>query len=188
MLRDPPRGARLDLAHVGDRIFVHDRNSGEVPRLEGGEGDRELMAALQPGQAAEVGQALAFLLGHVIAVGQVRRTDGGEPIVGADLMARDFGDRVPDLVVVMDGVEGLSLHPGRPVCGQAYLQQGGVEDLLLGRRVQLEEHGQPVPYRGQHPGIRAVDLLQDRELPPLLVVVIENQLGNVHSLSWRRVP
>src|SRR5208282_968612 len=47
----------LHLAHVGGRVFVHDGDSGEVPRLEGGEGDGELMAALQPGQAAEVGQA-----------------------------------------------------------------------------------------------------------------------------------
>src|SRR5271166_6899003 len=102
----------LRLAHVGGRVFVHDGDSGEVPRLEGGEGDGELMAALQPGQAAEVGQALAFLFGHVIAVGQVHRADGAEPLVGADLTAHDFGDRVPDLVVVVDGIEGLSLHPG----------------------------------------------------------------------------
>jgi hypothetical protein len=72
------------------------------------------MASLQPGQAAEVGQALAFLLGHVIAVGQVRRADRGEPLVGADLMAGDFGDRVPDLVVVVDRIEGLFLYPRCP--------------------------------------------------------------------------
>src|ERR1700680_3909314 len=102
----------LCLAYVGGRVLVHDGDSGEVPRLEGGEGDGELVALLQPGQAAEVGQALPFLLGHVIAVGQDRRADGGEPLVGADLMARDFGDGVPDLVVVVDGIEGLSLDPG----------------------------------------------------------------------------
>ncbi len=49
------------------------------------------MTALQAGQPTEIGQALAFLLGHVIAVGQVRRTDGGKPLIGTDLMAHDFG-------------------------------------------------------------------------------------------------
>jgi len=46
-------------------------------------GDGQVMALLQPGEAAEVGQALAFFLSHVIAVGQVRRRDGGEPAVTA---------------------------------------------------------------------------------------------------------
>src|SRR5208337_2649859 len=60
---------------------------------------------------------------------------------------------------------------------------GGVEDLLLGRRVQFEERSQSAPHRGQHPGISAVDLLQDREQPPLLMMVVKDQLGNVHSSS-----
>src|SRR5215469_3892737 len=98
----------LGLADVGLRVLVHRRNAGEVPRLEGGERDGQIVPLLEPGQAAEVGQALAFLLGHVIAVGQVRRGDRGEPAVAARFVPRDLLDRIPDVVVVADGVEGLS--------------------------------------------------------------------------------
>ena len=51
MLREPLRGSSpslLHLAHVRGRVLVHDGDPGEVPRFVGGEGDRELMAALQP--------------------------------------------------------------------------------------------------------------------------------------------
>jgi hypothetical protein len=81
------RGTRpqilLRLTYVAFRIPVDSRDASEVPRLEEGEGDGQVMALLQPGEAAEVGQALAFFLGHVIAVGQVRRGDGREPAVAA---------------------------------------------------------------------------------------------------------
>jgi hypothetical protein len=50
--------------------------------------------------------------------------------------------------------------------------------------VQFEERSQPVPDRGQHPGIRPVDLLQDREQPPLLTMVIKDQFGDVHCSPW----
>ncbi len=98
-------------------------------------------------------------------------------------MACDLSDRIPDLVVVLDGVERFSLHPGRAVRGQPHLQQDRVEDGLLGRRVQFEERSQPVPDRRQHPGIGPVDLLQDREQPPLLTMVIKDQLGDVQRSS-----
>jgi hypothetical protein len=144
------------------------------------------VAALQAGQPAEVGQALALLLGHVVAVGQVGRADRGEPGVAADRVPRHLGDRVPDLVVVVDGVEGLSLDPGGAARGQAHPQQLRIEDLLLRGRVQLEERRKPGPQRGQHLGLGAADLLQDRELPALLVVVVEDQLGDVHGPSRGR--
>src|SRR5262249_33296172 len=54
------------------------------------------------------------------------------------------------------------------------------EDLLLGRGVQLEEGGQPAPDRGQRRRVGPVDLLQDREQPALLVMVVEDQLGDIH--------
>jgi hypothetical protein len=54
-------------------------------------------------------------------------------------MASDICHRVPDLVVIMDGVERLSLHPGRAVRRHPHLQQDRIKDRLLGRRVQLEE-------------------------------------------------
>src|SRR5579872_7596858 len=65
----------------------------------------------------------------------------------------------------------------------AYPQQRRVEDLLLGRRVQLKERGQASPHRRQHRGVRTPDLLQHREQPPLLVVVVKDQLGDIHASS-----
>src|SRR6516162_7422627 len=76
----------LGLADIGFRVLVHGRNAGEVARLEGGERDGQVVPLLEPGQAAEVGQALAFFLAHVIAVGQVCRGDCREPAVAARLM------------------------------------------------------------------------------------------------------
>jgi len=45
----------------------------------------------------------------------------------------------------------------------------------------LEEHRDPVPQRRQHPGVGPIDLLQDREQPALFMMVIQDQLGNVHG-------
>ena len=82
MLRDPLRGScpSSSASRVLSPGPCPRRGSGEVPRFLGGEGDRELMAALQSGEQAEVGQSLALLLGHVITVGQVRRRDRAEPL------------------------------------------------------------------------------------------------------------
>src|SRR5579875_3693522 len=106
------RPALLGLPHVPGRVLVHRRDAGEVARLEGDEGDGKLVPALQAGQAAEVGQRLALLLGHVVAVGLVRRGDRGEPAVAADQMPAHLRHRVPYLVVVADGVHGLLLDAG----------------------------------------------------------------------------
>src|SRR5881227_1111282 len=95
----------LRLTYVRGRVPVDGGDPGEVPRFVGGEGDRELMAALQAGQPPEVGQPLALLLGHVVAVGQVRPRDRAEPLIGTHLMASDLRNCVPDLVVVLDSVE-----------------------------------------------------------------------------------
>ena len=92
--------------------------SGSVEQM----GDGQVMALLQPGEAAEVGQALAFFLDHVIAVGQVRRRDGGEPAVAVGPVPGDLGDRVPDVIVVADGVQALSLCRGQCCPAQAALR------------------------------------------------------------------
>jgi len=136
---------------------------------------------LQPGQPPEVGQALAFLFGHVIAVGHVRAGDGRVPVIAANRMPRGLRDRVPDLVVVADGVQGLVLHPGLAARGDPDPKKGGVEDRLLRCRMHLEEGGQPTPYGCQRLGIGPVDLLQDREQPSLLVMIVKDQLGDVHD-------
>jgi hypothetical protein len=61
------------------------------------------------------------------------------------------------------------------------VQQFRVEDLFLGGGVHLEKRGEPRPDSTQSRGVGAVDLFQDREQPPLLMVVIEDQLGDVHG-------
>src|SRR5262249_39922616 len=72
--------------------------------------------------------------------------------------------------------------------------QFGVEDLLLGGGVHLEEHGQPRPDRLEGAGVGRVDLLQDREEPALFVVVVQDQLGDAQgsppfgSLAYARCP
>ncbi|WP_067669758.1 hypothetical protein [Nocardia miyunensis] len=48
----------------------------------------------------------------MIAVGQVRRRDGRVPLVATDLVSHYFGDRVPDLVVIVDRIESLVLRRG----------------------------------------------------------------------------
>ena len=144
------------------------------------------MASLQPGQAAEIGQALAFFFGHVVAVGQVRGGHGRVPVIAAYRVPRGFRDRVPDLVVVVDGVQGLTFDPRLSPRGDPDLQQLGVEDRLLRRRVHLEEGRQPSPDRGQRLGVRPVDLLDDREQPTLLVMIVKDQLGDVHRVMLRR--
>src|SRR5690242_68101 len=75
-----PRGllAFFRFLHVSGRVPVDRLDAGVVPCLVSGEGHRELVAAGQAGQAAEVGQALALLLAHVVAVGQVRPGHRGE--------------------------------------------------------------------------------------------------------------
>ncbi len=81
-------------------------------------------------------------------------------------------DRVEGLVFRGAAAPGLDAHP----------QQRGVEDLLLRRGVQLEERGQPAPDRTQGVRVGPVDLLQDREEPALLVMVVEDQLSDVHPV------
>ena len=94
----------------------------------------------------------------------------------------DASDRVPDVVVVPDRVEGLVFRGPGPPGLHTHPQQRRVEDLLLRRGVQLEERGQPVPDGAQGLGVGRVDLLQDREQAALLVMVVEDQLSDVHRM------
>src|SRR6185312_6540022 len=162
-------------------VLVHRRDARDVPGLEGGEGHRQPVAQLEPGAAAEVGEALALFLGHVVAVGHVHRGDRRKPLAGARLVPGDRGDRVPDVVVVVDRIQRFRLGARRAARADAHRQQLGVEDRLLGGGVHLEERGQPGPYRFEGAGVGGVDLLEDREEPALFVVVVQDQLGDVQG-------
>jgi len=138
------------------------------------------VAFLKPGQPAEIGQPFAFLFSHVVAVGQVGARDGRVPLVTADRVPGHVRDRVADVVVVVDGVQGFVLYFSSPLPGDPDPQQRGIEDRLFRRRVQFEERAQSSPHGGQRAGVRPVDLFQDREQPPLLVMIVKDQLGDIH--------
>jgi hypothetical protein len=107
--------------------------AGEVRGLEGGESDGQVVTQLQPGVAEEVGEALALLLAHVVAVGLVRLGDGVISILAADPMARDRGGRVADIVVVGDRVCGLgsgSMPPEPREAARAGVEERGRTDSV----------------------------------------------------------
>src|SRR4051794_36317997 len=104
---DPDRSAVL--GHVGLRVLVlRDDAPRGVLVLVDDELDGDVVPRLQVGVLPEVDQVLALLFGHVVAVGLVRLADGLPPAIGADLVLRGLGDRVADLVVVLDRVLGLA--------------------------------------------------------------------------------
>ena len=63
---------------------------------------------------------------------------------------------------------------------RADAQQRGIEVALLGLGVDFEERRQPPPDHAQRIDIGAVDLLEHGEEAALLVVIVEDELGDVH--------
>jgi hypothetical protein len=100
---------------------------------------------------AEVGETFAFLLRHVIAVRQVHTGDCIEPFAAAHDVLSDQGDGVPDVVVIMDRVDRLRLSASNGARGHPHPEQLGVEDLLLGGGMHLQERGQACPDRLEGP-------------------------------------
>src|ERR1700733_154288 len=79
-----PPYAFLRLANVGGRVLIHRDDTCDITRFEGGEGNGKVVALLQPRQATEIGQALALLFRHVVAVRQVGARDRRVPVIAAD--------------------------------------------------------------------------------------------------------
>src|SRR4051794_18204653 len=92
---------RLD---IGVRALVDRAYASEVLGLERREAHRQIMAQLQIGVATKIGQALAFFLGHMIAIGLVAGVERLEPRVGADLLLVDGSTRIADLVMILDRI------------------------------------------------------------------------------------
>ena len=84
------------------------------------------------------------------------------------------------LVVVLDGVLDLLLGRLGVGAARAEAEQLGVEELLLGLGVGLEEDLEPRPDRGEPLVVVARPLLEHREHPPLLVVLVRDHVGDVH--------
>ena len=171
-------GVRVDVLL---RIRVHRTHAGDVRGFESSEGDGEVMTRLQGGVATKVRQALALLLGHVVTVRLVSRSNGLIPALATHYMVSDALHRVADVVVVLDRVLGLLGRRVDATAAPAEMQQRGIEQPLLSRSVHLKEGRQTAPYRGQAGGVGALKLLKNGEQSALLVMVIKDQLGDIHK-------
>src|SRR4051812_9950577 len=138
------------------------------------------MAQGERGSAPEVGQAFALFFRHVVAVLLICRRHRGEPASGAHRMPFDCSDRVADLVMVADRMLSLVLRIRFAAGAFAHAQQSGIEDLLLRFGVNLKEGRKSPPDGAERARIARVYLLQGGKLPPLLVVIVQNQLSDVH--------
>src|SRR3954447_552393 len=174
------RRASAELLDVGLRVLVPDGDACVVPGLEGQELHRDLVPGLQVRVVPEVEQVLPLLLGHVVVVGLPRIPHGGPPLLAARLVPARRPNAVADLVVVLDRVLDLVVDVALGVA-LPEREKSGVEEALLRLRVHLEQHFQPPPDRGEPGAIVAGHLVKDGEGPPLLVVLLEDDLGDVHA-------
>lgn len=71
-----------------------------MPRLVGGELDGNVVAALQVGVPAEVGKIFAFLLSHVVTVGDPRIDHRRPPPLASRLLLAHVRDRITNIVVI----------------------------------------------------------------------------------------
>jgi len=109
----------------------------------------ECGALVRPDSVPERRQHLAFLLVEVVGGHRARLPERRPPLVGADRVGVHPADRVPDLVVVVDGMLGVVL---RVVDA---LQQLRVESGFLGAGVHLEAVGELLPPLDPGRGPRA---------------------------------
>src|SRR5438270_5949760 len=93
---------------------------------------------------AEIGQALALLFGHVIAVRLVGRCDGVEPCGRARFEFVHLCSRVPDLIMVLDRIASFF---GRTYVVRAAsdLEQFGIEEAFLRQRMRVEQDAKSRP-------------------------------------------
>ena len=176
------RRCTLPRGDVALRILVDRRDAVRcLERLVAQELDRDLVPQLEARLLPEVGKVLTLLLAHVVAVVHVRVDHRGPPRGRTRPAPGDLADRGPDLVVVLDGVldlllDGLGVGPAG-----AEPEQLGVEEPLLGLGVGLEQDREPLPDGGESFVVVARPLLEHREHPPLLVVLVRDHLGDVHG-------
>lgn len=149
--------------------------------LERRELHREVVAQLQARVTSEVGKGLALLLAHVVAVLLPGTGHCLPPRIAADLEGTDLGGGVPDLVVVMDRVAGLPLGAVLAARAGTQIHQTGVEQLLLRRRMLLQQDLQPFPDRRHRCCVGPVDVVEHGQHPPLLVVVAQDQFSGVYG-------
>jgi hypothetical protein len=138
---------------------------------------------LETGVQPEVREVLALLLGHVVVVGDPAVGDRLPPAVAAGRVPLRAADALPDLVVVLDRVLDLLLCAVRVGGAGPEPGQDRVEVPFLGLRVGLQQHHEPLPHRGQGLDVVTRRVVERREHPPLLAVLVQDHLGDVHRSS-----
>src|SRR5450631_331075 len=171
---------------VACRILVFGVDAAGVLRLEGGKGNGDLVAKLPVGVMAEVGEVLPLLLSHVIAVGLLCLGDGLPPVLATDRVLRRLLDGVADLVVVLDHVGDLFGSAVLSAGAGPDLEKVWIEQPLLSLGVHLESDTQACPDGVERIGVGSVDVVQVREHAPLLLMVVEDDVGDVHGYLERR--
>src|SRR4051794_30753344 len=172
------------LGDVALWILVHGLDASDVGCIEHREADCEVMPQLERGVDAKVGQALPLFLAHMVAVRLVGPGNGCVPALAPNSVTGDRCDRLADLVVILDRILGLVRSGGFAARAFPQAQQRGIEYLLFGLGVNLEKGGEPLPHRGQAFRVGAIELLQDREQPALLLMVVQNELCNIHRTVY----
>src|SRR3954464_5296462 len=172
------------LGDVALWILVHGLDASDVGRIEHCEADCEVVPQLERGVDAKVGQALPLFLAHMVAVRLVSLGNGRMPALAPNSVTGDRCDRVADLVVILDRILGLVRRGGFAARSFPQAQKRGIEYLLLSLGVNLEKGGEPLPHRGQAFRVSAVELLQNRKQPALLLMVVQNELCDVHRAVY----
>src|SRR3569623_1435752 len=133
----------------------------------------------------EIRQPLALFLGHVIAIGLVRRSYRLAPRLGSDLAFVDSGTRVTDLVMVLD--RALSLVLGTVAVGRAFsdLEKLRIEKPLFRLCMGIEKSAQAAPNSPQRARLRVRNVVDQREQPPLLGMVVFYQARDIHRVLTR---
>jgi hypothetical protein len=85
--------------------------------------------------------------------------------------------------MVAYGVLGLVLGVRLAAGAFSYAQQRRIEELLFRLGVDFQKCREPRPDGAERPRVGGIDLLENREQPPLLMVVVQNQLGDVDGTS-----
>jgi hypothetical protein len=105
------------------------------------------MAKFEACSQSEVRQTLALFLAHMIAVRFVRFRDRSEPAVACNVVLRNFGHRVANLVVILDRILGLVRSVVLAARASADVQQFRIEELFFGECVNFEKGREARPQR-----------------------------------------
>lgn len=171
------------LGNVGGGVWVAAVDPGGVLGDVAEKFDGDVVTFGQVGVATEVGKIVTFLFRHVVAVGDPGRSNAFPPVLTSHGMRVGLGDRVADLVVVLDGIFGFVVGAILAFRALAQAQQRGIEVMFFGFGVNLEQDGELPPHCAKPFGVGAVDLVEGGEHSPLFVVLIQDNLGDVHDFN-----